>query len=218
MLRKNNIFYARLSHRWIIPIVLLIGAAIFYIVFPQTVLFYDGNFGAQRPIMTAEFVSCVVAYALVLAFLPRFYLWETLGGQRVEKTVMVRSMLALVLPEMLYVAIRLPDSEMHGGEHTIVVLGNVIVFASLALITLGSFGSIFGSVIFTGIIFFLLEMQVRDVPLEWLPLTWTGNNFGGADYVFDASWKPAWVIIAPIIALIVSWHTRLVPLHLRFRL
>ncbi|MBR6459210.1 MAG: hypothetical protein IKS49_03485 [Actinomycetaceae bacterium] len=193
-----------------------LGAFIFYIRNPYFVLFYEGDI-AQRPIPMPELVCVILAFCFALAALPRIYFWETFGEQRCRYTALVGALVAIVIPSIVYLFVRVPDKALPRGVTSLPILGNVIVAASLAIIFFVFLGAVAGGLAWIGSIFFIVDLQARNVAVEWLPFTWTFIDNGG-DIHFDYSWHWLWLVVMPTIALIVAYKTRLVPFWGRHRL
>lgn len=198
------------------PVVLALGAFIFYIRNPYFVVFYEGDI-AQRPVPMPELVCIVLAFCCALAILPRIYFWESFGEQHCRHNAVVATFVAILIPSIVYLFIRVPDALLSKKMTSLPILGNVVVASSLAIIFFAFFGVVGGGLAWIGGMFFIIDLQARNVALEWLPFTWTFISNDGT-ILFDYSWHWPWLIAMPIIALIVAYKTRLVPFWARHRL
>ncbi|AWE43176.1 hypothetical protein DDD63_10960 [Actinobaculum sp. 313] len=202
-----------MGRRVIAPLVAVLLAALLLMKFPDEVYFFgEGSQIVGRPIPMRELACWLLAWAIVAAAAPRFPLWEALGKRSLTWRALAAAAAALVLPVGLYLLVKIPAELMTPGmPDPVVIVGNVLAVAALAVICVCLAGFAWGSVLLLVLVALILHAQAQNIALWALPFTWTfvRNESTGAG--FDGSVRWVWMAVLIVAALAVAWFTRMVP-------
>lgn len=181
------------------------------IVFFSQAVFRIGS-SAQYPRMLTpiESVPFLLALMWVIVNRPRLYEVEALGQSRVLALAILHAVAALIIPCGTYVAIceLLRATGQYRFYEPYVHLSNIVVVGLAAIILVGLFGELVGSVVWLTLVFGNLYAQGSDVAfVGFLPLK--GHDAAHHLSVVGVNWP--WLLGLTVVALGVVGRRRSVP-------